>query len=85
MAASIHAATGESAPVKTLVEEVNLGSQEQARGMEQIARAVLQMQQVTQNAASSAQDEATAGKELTGHAESLRTLVSEMREMVGTA
>jgi hypothetical protein len=42
------------------------------------------MQQVTQSAANNAQDEATAGKELNGHAEALRTLVSEMREMVGT-
>jgi len=42
VAASIHAATGESAPVKTLVEEVNLGSQEQARGIDQISKAIVQ-------------------------------------------
>jgi len=34
--------------VKGLVDEVNLGSQEQSRGMDQISRSVLQMEQVTQ-------------------------------------
>jgi methyl-accepting chemotaxis protein/methyl-accepting chemotaxis protein-1 (serine sensor receptor) len=35
--------------VKTLVDEVNLGSQEQARGIEQISKAIHQMEHVTQN------------------------------------
>ena len=35
--------TEKSLRVKSLVDQVNLGSQEQARGMEQISRAVLQM------------------------------------------
>ena len=34
--------------VKTLVDEVSLGSQEQARGIEQISKALTQMDQVTQ-------------------------------------
>jgi len=84
MAGSVRAMSDNSGRVKCLVDEVSLGSQEQSRGMEQIARAVLQMQQVTQSAASNAQDEATAGKELNRHAEVLRGLVLEMREMVGT-
>jgi methyl-accepting chemotaxis protein/methyl-accepting chemotaxis protein-1 (serine sensor receptor) len=71
--------------VKSLVDEVNLGSQEQARGMEQISRAVLQMEQVTQKTAASAQQSASAGTELDGHATSLRDLVHDMREMVGNA
>jgi len=45
---------------------------------------VLQMQQVTQTTAGNAQDGASAGKELNGHADALRTLVHEMREMVGS-
>ena len=36
--ASIRNITGESAKVKTLVDEVNLGSQEQSRGIEQIGK-----------------------------------------------
>jgi methyl-accepting chemotaxis protein/methyl-accepting chemotaxis protein-1 (serine sensor receptor) len=76
--------TDNAGRVKCLVDEVNQGSQEQARGMEQISRAVLQMQEVTQSAAGNAEEGASAGKELNGHAESLRALVHEMREMVGT-
>ncbi|HXK02202.1 MAG TPA: methyl-accepting chemotaxis protein [Verrucomicrobiae bacterium] len=84
MAGSVRAMTDNAGRVKCLVDEVNLGSQEQARGMEQIARAVLQMQDVTQSTAGNAQDGASAGKELNGHADALRALVHEMRAMVGT-
>ena len=60
-----------------------MGSQEQARGMEQIARAVLQMEQVTQRTAASAEESASAGTDLNNHANALRALVHEMRDMVG--
>ena len=83
MAGAVRAMTESSAEVKTLVDQVNVGSQEQARGMEQIQRAVVQMEQVTQKNAAGAEESASAGAELTGHAETLRTLVGEMREMVG--
>jgi methyl-accepting chemotaxis protein/methyl-accepting chemotaxis protein-1 (serine sensor receptor) len=83
MAGSVRAMTENAGRVKCLVDEVSQGNQEQARGMEQISRAVLQMQEVTQAAAGNANDGATAGKELNGHADALRTLVHEMREMVG--
>ena len=69
--------------MKSLVDEVNMGSQEQARGMEQISRAVMQMEQVTQRTAASAEESASAGTDLNSHANALRTLVHEMREMVG--
>jgi methyl-accepting chemotaxis protein/methyl-accepting chemotaxis protein-1 (serine sensor receptor) len=83
MAGNVRAMTENSTKVKSLVDEVNMGSQEQARGMEQIARAVLQMEQVTQRTAASAEESASAGAELNNHANALRALVHEMREMVG--
>ena len=83
MAGAVRAMTENSGRVKSLVDVVNLGSQEQARGMEQIARAVVQMEQVTQKTAASAQESASAGSELDRYAATLRTLVHEMREMVG--
>jgi methyl-accepting chemotaxis protein/methyl-accepting chemotaxis protein-1 (serine sensor receptor) len=85
MAGAVRAMTEGSAQVKALVDQVNVGSQEQARGMEQIQRAVVQMEQVTQKNAAGAEESASAGTELTGHAESMRALVEEMREMVGAA
>jgi methyl-accepting chemotaxis protein/methyl-accepting chemotaxis protein-1 (serine sensor receptor) len=85
MAGAVRAMTGSSAQVKALVDQVNVGSQEQARGMEQIQHAVVQMEQVTQKNAAGAEESASAGTELTSHAETLRTLVGEMRQMVGAA
>jgi methyl-accepting chemotaxis protein/methyl-accepting chemotaxis protein-1 (serine sensor receptor) len=83
MAGAVRDMTDSSVRVKSLVDEVNLGSQEQSRGMDQIARAVLQMQHVTQKNAAAAEQSASAGTELNSHADALRTLVHEMRDMVG--
>ena len=83
MAGNVRAMTENSTKVKSLVDEVNMGSQEQARGMEQIARAVMQMEQVTQRTAASAEESASAGTDLNSHADALRALVHEMRSMVG--
>src|SRR5215831_1852616 len=58
-----------AAQVKTLVDEVNLGSAEQARGIEQVARAVAQMEKVTQNSAATAEESAAAAQELTSQSE----------------
>jgi methyl-accepting chemotaxis protein len=85
MAGNVRAMTENSTKVKSLVDEVNMGSQEQARGMEQIARAVTQMEQVTQRNAASAEESASAGADLNSHADALRALVHEMRDMVGAA
>jgi methyl-accepting chemotaxis protein len=83
MAGNVRAMTENATQVKSLVDEVNMGSQEQARGMEQISRAVMQMEQVTQRTAASADESATAGTDLSSHADALRALVHEMRDMVG--
>jgi methyl-accepting chemotaxis protein/methyl-accepting chemotaxis protein-1 (serine sensor receptor) len=84
MAGSVRSLLESSSKVKVLVDEVNQGSQEQARGMDQISRAVVQMEQLTQKTAASAEESASAGAELNGHAETLRNLVHQMREMVGS-
>jgi len=83
MAGHVRGMTENATQVKSLVDEVNIGSQEQARGMEQISRAVMQMEQVTQRTAASAEESASAGTDLNSHANGLRALVHEMREMVG--
>ena len=83
MAGAVRSMTQSAVRVKSLVDEVNLGSQEQTRGMEQISRAILQMEQVTQTTAAGAEQGASAGAELEGHASTLRDLVHEMRDMVG--
>jgi methyl-accepting chemotaxis protein len=81
--AAIHSITASSNAVKTLVDEVNVGSQEQARGIEQIAKAVTQMEQVTQKTAASAEESASASEQLSAQAETMRNIVEQLQGMVG--
>jgi methyl-accepting chemotaxis protein len=83
MASAISDVTGNSARIKALVDDVNTGSQEQARGMDQIARAIGEVERVTQQNAASAQESASAGVGLDRDAALLGSLVRELREMVG--
>jgi len=79
----IRAITEGSSKVKALVDDVNVGSQEQARGIEQISRAVSQMEQVTQGAAANAEQSAASSRELAAQAEELNLIVIELRTLVG--
>lgn len=83
VADAIQAITESANQVKLLVDEVNLGSQEQARGMAQIAKAVVQIEQVTQRAAAGSEETAAASEELSAQAESIRMLVNGMRQLAG--
>lgn len=74
----------ESSQTKTLVNEVNLGSQEQARGIEQISLALVQMGKVTQSAAASSEESAAAAEELTSQSEMLRQIVQRLAAMVSS-
>ena len=79
----IRAITESATKVKTLVDEVNLGSQEQARGMDQISKAIAQMDQVTQSTAASAEQSASASEEMTAQSEALKNIVKQLHTMVG--
>ena len=70
--------------VKRLVDEVDGGSQEQARGIEQISRAILQMEQVTQSTAARAEEGSSAAEELAAQSDALNTVVERLSAMVGT-
>jgi methyl-accepting chemotaxis protein len=83
VAVAIRAITEESAKVKTLVDEVSLGSNEQTRGIEQIAKALTQMEQVTQQSAANAEESAAAAEELTAQASTLMEVVHQLSSMVG--
>ena len=83
VATAIRTITEESAKVKTLVDEVNLGSQEQARGIEQIGKAISQMEQVTQKTAANAEESASAAEELNAQSETLKEIVERLTAMVG--
>jgi methyl-accepting chemotaxis protein len=82
VAEAIRSITESSAKVKVLVDEVNLGSQEQERGIEQIAKAIVQMEQVTQKNAANAEESASASEELSGQAETMKAVVGQLQALV---
>jgi len=83
VAQSMHRITASATQVKTLVDEIDVGSQEQARGIEQIGAAVGQMEQLTQRSAASAEESSAAAEEMSSQAETLRGIVVELRSLVG--
>ncbi len=83
VANAIRTITGESGHVKMLVEEVSVGSREQARGIEQISLAINQMEQVTQTTAAGAEESASAAEELNAQSEALKSIVTKLRALVG--
>jgi methyl-accepting chemotaxis protein len=82
VAAAILAITVESAGAN-LREEVNMGSEEQSRGIELISKSIVQMEQVTQGTAASAEESAAAAEQLTAQSESLKNIVEGLTAMVG--
>ncbi len=75
--------TESAVKVKTLVDEVNLGSQEQARGIEQISKSISEMDRITQANAASAEESASASEEMSAQAESLQNIANDLRVLVG--
>jgi methyl-accepting chemotaxis protein/methyl-accepting chemotaxis protein-1 (serine sensor receptor) len=85
VAGAIRSLTAVSGEIKTLVDEVNMGSQEQSRGIEQVAKAITQMEQLTQGTAASAEESASAAEELTAQSETMKEAVGVLQAMVGGA
>jgi methyl-accepting chemotaxis protein len=83
VAAAIRTITGESAKVKILSDEVNLGSREQSRCIEQMGKAIAQMEAVTGNTAANAEESAAAAKELDAQSETLKDVAQRLTAMVG--
>jgi methyl-accepting chemotaxis protein len=69
--------------VKTLVDDVSLSSQEQSRGVQQISRAILDMEHVTQTTAAHAEESAAATQEISAQTQSLLNVVQGLRALVG--
>lgn len=83
VARAIQMITEQSTQVKTLVDEVQLGSEEQSRGIEQIGKAIAQMEQVTQRSAASAEESASAAQQLSAQSAALKDIVTQMNHLIG--
>jgi methyl-accepting chemotaxis protein/methyl-accepting chemotaxis protein-1 (serine sensor receptor) len=82
VATAIRSITRDSEKARTLVDEVSVSSREQSRGIDEIARAVTQIQAVTQTSAAAAEESAAAAHELDAQAETLWGVVERLKSMV---
>ena len=82
VAEAVRSITESAGKVKTLVNAVKLGSEEQERDIEQVAKAIMQMQKVTQLTASNAEESASASEELSAQSETLEAIVVRLESMV---
>jgi len=83
VANAIRLITAESSKMKILIDEINVGSQEQARGIEDISRAITQVEQVTQSTASIAEESAAAAEELNAQSQTMKDVIERINAMVG--
>jgi methyl-accepting chemotaxis protein len=64
------------------MDEISAASQEQAQGVDQVNKAMIQMETVTQQNAANAEESASASEELSAQAENMRTIVRQLLQMV---
>lgn len=83
LAKAIVSITESASKVKELVEEVNQSSQEQARGIDHIASSLTGIEQVTQQAAASAEQSASASLNMSAQADTMNKVVSQLVALVG--
>jgi methyl-accepting chemotaxis protein len=80
--AQIRAVTSESVKVKELVEQITVASDEQTRGIRQVARAIAQMEKVTQASACTSEQSAAAAQDLKSQSNLLNDIVSSLSLVV---
>ncbi len=71
--------------VGELVDEIAAASAEQSQGIEQINKAVTEMDKVTQQNAANAEESASASEEMNAQADEMKAMVQELVALVGGA
>jgi methyl-accepting chemotaxis protein/methyl-accepting chemotaxis protein-1 (serine sensor receptor) len=83
VALAIHTITDEFSRIRGLVDEINVGSEEQAKGTSQIGRVISQMEQSTQKSAAGAEESASVAEQLTAQSRALSDVVNRLAGMLG--
>jgi methyl-accepting chemotaxis protein/methyl-accepting chemotaxis protein-1 (serine sensor receptor) len=83
VATAIRAITEESASIKLLVDDADQSSQEQTRGIDEVAKAIAQIEQVAQRNAANAEETAPSAVELNAQSATLKELVARVTAIVG--
>jgi len=85
VAEALRGVTQEATQIKTLVDEVSVGSREQASGLDQISKAVTQIEQAGQSTAATAEASAAAAEELNAQSATLIDAGQQLRSLVDGA
>ena len=85
VAQSLQTIVGKTQKVDQLIGEIAIAAKEQSEGVGQITTAVSRIDQITQQSASSAEENATAAVELRAQAESLRQSIEDLSRLVGSS
>ena len=72
----------ETSKIKILVDQLNLSGQEQSLGIEQISKAIVQLDQVAQQTAAGSEETSSAAWELSAQSETLQGFVTELAGVV---
>lgn len=82
VATAMRSITESASSVRTLVDEVKRGSEEQAGGFQQITKAITQVEQITQSTAAQAEQNSAASSELSTQAQAINLVVLRLRAMI---
>lgn len=74
--------TRQAKKVSELMQEISAASTEQAQGIEQVNKAIIQIETVTERNAASAEESASASEELNAQAQNLREIVEQLSRLV---
>jgi methyl-accepting chemotaxis protein len=83
VASAVSNVTQTSQRIGALIAQVSTGSKEQTQGMAQVAKAIAEMEQVTQRSAASAEEGAAAAEEMSAQSEQMKAAVEGLKSMVG--
>lgn len=79
----IHSMSQATESVTTLADQVHNGSQEQARAMQEIGNALVQMQSLTEKTSVNAQQGSAVGERLSAESKALEEVVEQLDTLVG--
>ena len=80
--AAIEVISAEAVQLRRIVEEVNVGGQEEARGLTQISQAITHMERAGQTTAATAEESAAAAQELAAQSAVLASAGQQLRALV---
>ena len=82
---SIASITQSVSNVKRLADDVSVASRQQAAGIEQVSKAIIELEKSTQSIAGTAEEGAAASEELNAHSDTVIGVVSQLEILVGSS